>query len=83
MLALGPEARSVPHDGKPRPSAGAAVVFVWYRMVWIVPGGVPRRVDGVDAAVPRRRRRDAVGSMKAERRAVGASANGARRPVAP
>ena len=25
MLALGPEARLMPHDGKPRPSAGAAV----------------------------------------------------------
>jgi hypothetical protein len=57
----------MPHDGKPRPSAGAAVVFVWYRMVSIVPGG-GSLVASMASAAPRRHRRDALGATRAGRR---------------
>ena len=77
MLALGPEARLMPHDGKPRP-APARMVFMWYRMVSIVPGPSSRL-----GAAASRRRRDAVGATRgvarsALRRAalVGAPAQG-------
>ena len=48
-------------------AAPAAVIRSWYYT-----GRVRYLVDGVDAAAPRRHRRDAVGATRAGRRAVGA-----------